>query len=68
MPKMKIGSVLRLKDPRPPNKGGQGWLWVYEGKNGHGFYMFKSVASGDIEIARYPWRVFENWEDGDEGR
>jgi hypothetical protein len=65
---MKVGSVFRLKDPHPSLVEEEGWLWVYEGKNGRGGHMFKAVATGNIESTRYPWRAFENWEDEDEDR
>ena len=67
---MKVGSVLKLKGPPRPDffLEKHGWLWVYEGKGGLGWHMFRSVASGSIENARYPQRVFENWEDEDEAK
>ena len=66
---MKAGKVYKLREPRHPAFIEEhGWLWVYEGKTPLGRYMFKSVASGDIESVRYPQRVFENWgEDNDAG-
>lgn len=64
--KLEKGRIYRAKGRNQFGHNGllrDGWLWVYEGKNPLGWYMFKSVVTGDIESTRYPWRVFENWDE-----
>lgn len=62
---MKIGSVLRLRNQYRSIAADHGWLWVYEGIEGHEHHLFRAVATGFIGHTTIPSAGFENWDEDD---